>query len=264
MSYFNTLDPGSWIPSLVVDTNDPEKKGRVKLRRLDQDEKNIPDDKLPWAYINDGKHGVTGGVGTFGVGTYKKGMWVYSTIDTSTNQITGIAGVLTSPGQSNGFVTPAALGKHEKLKEKPNDGQSDLNNPKAPTPTETEDDNIKYAITKANGKAKFADKKTIGPQEFDPSQVIDYIKKFDGGNTSGAVQPALDIMKKLLNNQQGTNGLEGILGSNLFSILNQIINMINKQTKQQDPKPGDPCVINEEPGTLQYVNNVLTCVKNSK
>lgn len=258
MSFFNTLDPGSWIPATVVDVKDPEKKGRIKLRRLDQDEKNIPDDKLPWSYINDGKHGVTSGVGTFNVGAYKKGMWVYSTVDTSTNQITGIMSILTSPGKNEKFVTPAAIGKHEVLKDKPKEGKSELTGQEAPTPTETEEDTIKKPMKDAQN----ASKKTIGPQKFDPSQVIDYIKKFDGGNTSGAVQPALDIMKKLLNNQEGTNGLEGIIGSNLLGILQQILSMINNN-KQQQPKPGDPCSIDEQPGTLQYVNNVLTCVPNA-
>jgi len=101
------------------------------------------------------------------------------------------------------------------------------------------------------------------------SSAIDFIKKFDPHNLSGAIRPALDIMKKLLNNANPMNSLAGAAGGTygaLTSAVSQIQSATNTQT---NPNPGpnvnDPCTLYDTTGmtyvgSLQYANNILTCV----
>ncbi len=64
----------SRMPCKMVSKDDPEKMGRIKVRFIDQSEKEIPDDKLPWTI----PHGqASGGVAShFELGRYFVGQWM--------------------------------------------------------------------------------------------------------------------------------------------------------------------------------------------
>lgn len=44
------MGSGALTYGIVVDINDPQKLGRVRVRRMDQDKSRVPDDKLPWIH----------------------------------------------------------------------------------------------------------------------------------------------------------------------------------------------------------------------
>ena len=126
-----------------------------------------------------------------------------------------------------------------------------------------------------NGKAEHAEKKPIGQEKFEgDGTVLDFIKKIDPSNSSGAVQPAVDIMKKLLNNTDPLKAVQGMMGGDLYGIMNQVMGLINQAGSKGNGSNGgvsvkspcslvDPVTKQDVLGTLQYnKDGVLTCVKN--
>jgi hypothetical protein len=51
---FATETDSGLIPAMVISTDDPEGRGRVKVQRLDQS--NLKEDDLPWIYIHGQSH----------------------------------------------------------------------------------------------------------------------------------------------------------------------------------------------------------------
>ena len=83
------------MPCKLVSKDDPEKKGRIKVRFLHQLEDNIPDDKLPWT-LPEGQ--MTGGIGHNNLGMYVVGQWFNGTFRDD-GQTTTIGKVISSPGK---------------------------------------------------------------------------------------------------------------------------------------------------------------------
>ena len=72
-------------------------------------------------------------------------------------------------------------------------------------------------------------------------KVTDYIKKFDGQNSSGAIKNHLDILDKLLKKGDSkTASLTGMLGSGMMSSIQSSVN----QQKQMQCPPGQRLDIN--------------------
>src|SRR6478752_5298963 len=124
-----------------------------------------------------------------------------------------------------------------------------------------------------NKMAEHADKLPIGQEMFDKgNEAIEFIKKIDPSNSSGAVQPALDIMQKLLKNTDPMSAVKGMMGGQLYGIMNQVMGLINKPGgggggTQGGIQAGSPCTLLDEktqvllPGTMQMNNNaVLVCI----
>jgi hypothetical protein len=124
-------------------------------------------------------------------------------------------------------------------------------------------------------QAKFAELAHMAAAEFNGgASVIDFTKKFDPSNLSGSVRPALDIMKKLMNNTDPMQALQGMLGGGMYGTLLGIIGQFqgaknSSQNQNQGPNPGEPCTLydtlgNTYPGVLQYTNTgILTCQSNT-
>jgi hypothetical protein len=124
-----------------------------------------------------------------------------------------------------------------------------------------------------NKMAEHADKLPIGQEIFDKgNQAIEFIKKIDPSNSSGAVQPALDMMQKLVKNTDPMQALKGMMGGELYGVLNQVMGLINKKGgggggNQGGIQAGSPCSL-EDPvthvvtmGTMQMNNNaILVCI----
>ena len=94
---FNTIGDTN-LPAKLVSKDDPEKRGRLKLRRVDQLESNIPDDQLPWT-VPEGQ--TTGGIGMFMGGFHMVGQWFETTTKDDGQSLT-ITKVISSPGQKEG------------------------------------------------------------------------------------------------------------------------------------------------------------------
>src|ERR1700693_2487167 len=110
--------------------------------------------------------------------------------------------------------------------------------------------------------AKFKQQLSIAPQDLPTTgggiqQLTQYIKKLDPNNTSGAVQPALNIMDKLLKDGTSnmTGSIPGVLG-NLMQQLQQALNTINQNNaKQNQQQPPPQC-----PNGQIWCANAGTCV----
>jgi len=273
---FSSVGPLGMMAKLVS-KDDPEKKGRVKVRLLNQLESNIPDDKLPWTQP-EGK--TTAGSGNFELGKWIIGQWFHvSTRDDG--QTISIDKVLTSPGRNAdenwNYTTLFATKKQEdKTPKKITAGTGDLQNDQKVQKEDGDKSHHDTGRDVNNGKAEHADKKPIGQEKYDNSnQVLDFIKKIDPSNSSGAVQPAVDIMKKLLNNTDPLNALKGMMGGQMYGIMNQVMGLINKAGgggggNNGGVQPQTPCSLIdpkthvETQGTLQYNQNaVLVCVPNN-
>ncbi len=136
--------------------------------------------------------------------------------------------------------------------------------------TPYEKSTLDHAREDTTEKHKHGDKPTLNKlgQE-KANQVHDDIKKVDPQNIAGAIPPFLDQMKKMLNNTDPMNALKGMVGGGGYSVMmstnaqNAAANQAN--TLNNQPKPGDPCNITEDdgsltPGTLQYnANSELIC-----
>ena len=57
-TYFMGKDGFNWFVGVIEDRNDPDKAGRVKVRRCigyhSENIQDIPTEHLPWAHCNDG------------------------------------------------------------------------------------------------------------------------------------------------------------------------------------------------------------------
>lgn len=278
-------------PAKIVDINDPEKRGRIKVRLFDQDERFFPDEKLPWAFVQEKGQAQTGGVGQFSTANYVVGGWISAKTDPVDGQTLYVEGSISSPGEkkqdgskttstgsSSGqsseeiakkglYVPPTSMGlwdwRHTVTKE----GSGNLNSLEDIKIDYKQDNTIKWALDESNGeKAKHSAKLAIGGATANNKQeVLDTIKKEDPQNTSGSVQPSVDIMKKLLKNNGNTlNALKGAIGQNSFNMIKSLLNKkgggSGGSSSDNTPKEGDPCMIDDKPGVLRYSNNLLTCV----
>ena len=97
MRPFGTVSPTD-MPCRLVSKNDPEKRGRIKVRFIHQLEDNIPDDKLPWTQP-EGQ--TTAGAGNFTIGQYIIGQWFHGSTRDDGQTVT-ITKVISSDEGSNG------------------------------------------------------------------------------------------------------------------------------------------------------------------
>jgi len=93
---FNTLGDYN-IPGKLVSKDDPEKRGRYKIRLLNQLESNIPDDQLPWS-VPEGQ--TTGGIGLFNAGMHVVGQWFECQTKEDGQSVT-VNKVISSAGQKD-------------------------------------------------------------------------------------------------------------------------------------------------------------------
>lgn len=147
-------------------------------------------------------------------------------------------------------------------------GKGDLKGDAHVTHNESENSFNDAARNIFNGMSKHASKLPIGQVKFDNgNDVLDLIKQIDPNNSSGAVQPSVDIMKKLLKETDPLKTLQGMLGSQMYGIMNQVMGLINQKGgggNNGGVKPGDPCLLADgTQGTLQTDINtgVLGCFK---
>lgn len=276
---FNT-ESSDYIVGKIVDTNDPEKRGRVKIRRLDQDEGNISDEQLPWSYVQNQGYSQHGGVGRM-THQYVQGQWVSVRSSTADGQTQMVVGPINSDRENEEekhFVPPHAKGKRYSLK-KTNPGDGTLNTEPVKVEWDKENDPRKFMLDKANGQALFKSLKSMAPfpdggQGSSASggsgltgkgggDVIGFIKKYDPQNSSGAIKPALDIMKKILGNTNPRMALNGMIGADNVAAMNSFIQsqlQAQQQQPQDEEKEGDPCTRNGKDGHLKKINNDLVCV----
>jgi len=265
------------MPAKLVSKDDPEKKGRIKVRMIHQLESLIPDDKLPWTQP-EGQ--TTAGAGDFKLGDYIIGQW-FHVMTRDDGQTISIDKTLTSPGKSNtnnnSWTTHFPTKSQEnKFLKKIMAGTGDIKNDQKVQLEEGDKSHHDQGRDVNNGKAEHADKKPIGQREFDKgNEILDFIKKVDPSNSSGAVQPAVDIMKKLLNNTNPLNAIQGMMGGDLYNIMNQVMALINKAGgggggSNGGIQPQMPCSLIDPKtklpvlGTLQYDRNaVITCIPNN-
>ena len=112
------------------------------------------------------------------------------------------------------------------------------------------------------GKRAFSGMETIGGQlwqgQTDPTK---FIKKFDPQNSSGAVEPALDIMQNMLNVarnpalQPGINPLGTILGGGLYGQLTSFMGSFGVSSKGS--KGGNEKQDNEEEDDELYIDPII-------
>lgn len=106
--------------------------------------------------------------------------------------------------------------------------------------------------SETGGKAAFQGMKTMGAEIWDKSlNPVKFIKKFDGKNTSGSVQPALDIMEKLLQavkkpDLQSSIDPQGlILGGQLYSALSSVASKVKSKQKTEEKEKDDEHNVSE-------------------
>lgn len=264
---FTTL--GNILPAKLVDKNDPEKRGRIKLRLITQLESQIPDDKLPWTV----PEGLTmGGNGSFQLGRYVIGSF-FNVMVKEDGQSLSILNLISSPGKGaieqttgKGFI-PLHVTKEEqnkRIKEtKASDGN--IKNEKQPeVKTEEKSDHDK-ARDDTHGPSVHGDKLPIGQEKYaGDNDILNFIKKIDPSNTSGAFQPSVDIMQKLLKSQDPLRTLQSIMGGGLYGILNSVLGQLkkNNNNKKSEVIPNLTCMIEGRIGTFQYNANtgLMVCV----
>jgi hypothetical protein len=253
------------MPAKVVSKDDPEKLGRLRLRFMDQSERLIPDDKLPWT-MPEGN--TWGGAGIFELGHYFVGQWVEAERMDDLGGTTRINRMISSPGQSGGaekMVPPVVLdGNKDKAIDKVTPAKGKM---------EQADDYTTDLSSKSTYKKttdvnmKFKDLQHIAHAQFDGgNHVLDFIKQFDPNNLSGSVRPAVDIMKKLLESQNPMGALGGVLGGGMYGTLLSMISGLKSQhnsvaNPNNGPSQGDPCSLydtlgNSYEGVLKWKNNI--------
>lgn len=269
-----TFNTQGWdnIPAKLVSKDDPERRQRLKFRCLNQSEQEMPDDKLPWSVIS---AETTGQFGSTAVGDYVVGQWFEVAIKHDGQSVRVIQSIA-SPSKEQGeakkneeWGIQTVQGKHEKNerpeKIKPSDGN--VKNPKAVGVTlDAEKSLHDFGRDVVHGAAKFADRTGIG-QLFDPAKggaILNVIQKLDPSNISGAVQPAVDALSKMLQSKSTTNAMLGDIGE-LYGMVQGLLSQINQPgsgggSSQLGPVQATPCTVNGTPGTFQYVNSVMVCV----
>lgn len=198
-----------WFVAKVVNRGDGKKgekdkteSGRVQIRIYGKhdDEKNIPDDKLPWAVplLPIGSGASKNGVGSTPVGL-QNGSTVVGFYADHDESIPVLFGVLHKAGKDKNNSDGVELDKEK----------NDL--PKGARTKDTggkdENDVLKKRITEDVAKKDqlHVTKKTIGSVPFDGSQVLDVIKKADPNNLAGSIQGALNGAKSLTNTLASAN-----------------------------------------------------------
>ena len=191
-----------WFVAKVVNRGDGKQgkkdnteSGRVQIRIYGKhdDEKNMPDDKLPWAVplLPLGTGASSGGVGATPVGL-KKNSTVVGFYADRDETIPIIFGIMHKAGTDGGEDGTELETKNNDL---PKGARS------KDTQGEDKNDVLKKALTEEVGKKDqlHLDKKTIGNLPFDGGGVLDAIKSADPSNLSGAIQGALNNAKSMVN-----------------------------------------------------------------
>lgn len=210
-----------WFIAKVVNRGDGKEgekdkteSGRVQIRIFGKhdDEKNIPDDKLPWAVPLQPIGGMSGtgpsqkGIGSTPVGL-KKGTIVVGFYADADENIPILFGVMHRSGADGGQDGTNITPDNNDL---PQGARKEANG-------KDQNDVTKKSVTEEIAKEDqlHATKKTIGDLPFDGSGALDAINKADPSNLSGAIPGALSGLKSMTN----TLGVAGSLLSNFQSIV---------------------------------------------
>jgi hypothetical protein len=99
-NYPSTTTKIERMPCKLVSKDDPEKMGRIKVRFMDQSEKEIPDDKLQWSMPEGQSSGA--GAANFQLGHYFVGQWLEASRMGDHGLTTRLHTIISSPGKSSG------------------------------------------------------------------------------------------------------------------------------------------------------------------
>lgn len=234
----------------VVDVNDPEHGGRVKIRVFgDQDDKsNIPDDKLRWARpVFPITNPIKSKVGTPVTGLMK-GSRVWGFYADQDKQIPYVMGSIGSTGRFGSLTdtantprdipTPVANGL-------PSSGGASwpvgdlrllFNNG---APRLDVQSIIKFAEGMAGtGPARNANTPTIATQNASGSSALDFVKKIDPNNLSGALGKDIFSLLKNFQNSPFQKFTSMVGGQQLINSVNEVVNKLFNQNNnsQQDDK----------------------------
>lgn len=209
-----------WFVGKVVNRGDGKEgkkdvteSGRTQIRIFGKhdDEKNVPNEKLPWAVPLLPIGGPLTGAGREGVGTtpigLKKGTIVVGFYADAEESIPIIFGILTRSGADAGNdgeeVTPEKndLPKGSRTAQTQGSDQNDVSSKRMTEDTAKEDQ-------------LHVSKPTIGSSQFDGSDIHNTINKVDPGNVAGALVSALPSMKGMMN----VLGVSGSLLNNFQKI----------------------------------------------
>lgn len=141
-----------------------------------------------------------------------------------------------------------------------------IKNPDPPKVKLRDKDSRQYGLTDANGLvSKFKDQLSVSTTEVPAlgggiQQLISFIKKLDGQNTSGATKPALDILDQILKSGMNNplSSVPGALGGGLMGQLQSFITQLLQQNKNQNNSPPPPpptC-----PNNMIWSANLQMCV----
>jgi hypothetical protein len=207
-----------WFVAKVVNRGDGNQgkkdnteSGRVQIRIYGKhdDEKNMPDDKLPWAVplLPLGTGASSSGVGATPVGL-KKGSTVVGFYADRDETIPIIFGIMHKAGTDAGEDGTELETKNNDI---PKGARS------KDTQGKDQNDVLNKALTEEVGKEGqlHLDKKTIGNIPFDGGGVLDAIKSADPSNLSGSIQGALNNAKSMVN----TLSVAGSLLANMKGLL---------------------------------------------
>jgi len=194
-----------WFVAKVVNRGDGKQgkkdtteSGRVQIRIFGKhdDEKNVPDEKLPWAVPLLPIGGPLTGAGRSGVGTtpigLKKDTILVGFYADAEESIPVIFGILTRSGADAGNdgeeVKPDNndLPKGARTKDTQGEDKNDVSTKRMTEDTAKEDQ-------------LHVDKPTIGSSQFDGSDIHNTINKIDPGNVAGALVSALPAVKGMMN-----------------------------------------------------------------